>query len=233
MGMRSKHDTRDTPRARTLRLFPLAQVVLFPETQVPLYVFEPRYREMTRDALEGDRWIGMIAVQPRHAADMSGDPPLFEIGCAGRIERAQSRPDGTYGILLTATQRFRVLDELPRRHAYRVAQVEVLEEATGDADEASIHPRRREIQDALARLVALRQRELESDAPVPLAQLEALDDDRYVNVLAQTLDFGVLERQRLLEAHGTANRYDVMSDLMRFRLAEMGLGAGPSTDAVH
>src|SRR5262249_5507316 len=111
-----------------LALFPLANVVLFPRIHCPLHIFEPRYRQMTTDALAGSRQIGMATVRPEHAEQMSGDPPLFSIGCAGTIRRAQRYDDGRYDIVLFGTQRFRIEHEIPREgeRLYRVARVELL-----------------------------------------------------------------------------------------------------------
>ena len=66
-----------------LPIFPLSNVVLFPNLQVPLHLFEPRYRQMARDALDGAGRIGMVVVRPDHVAEMASDPPIFPIGCAG------------------------------------------------------------------------------------------------------------------------------------------------------
>ncbi len=84
----------------SLALFPLSDVVLLPEVSVPLYIFEPRYRQMTRDALAGTQQIGMVTVRPDSLAEIAGNPPIFEVGCLGRIAHAQERPDGTFQILL-------------------------------------------------------------------------------------------------------------------------------------
>src|SRR5215831_17371907 len=100
--MSDAHDAID------LALFPLANVVLFPRIHCPLHIFEPRYRQMTTDAIAGTRQIGMTTVRPEHAEQMAGDPPLFSIGCIGTIQRAQRRDDGRYDIVLFGTQRFRI-----------------------------------------------------------------------------------------------------------------------------
>ena len=75
-------------------IFPLSTVVLFPKLRVPLHIFEPRYRQMTEQVLRGDNQIGMVTVLPNSIDEMSGDPPVYEIGCAGIIRNAQRLPDG-------------------------------------------------------------------------------------------------------------------------------------------
>jgi Lon protease-like protein len=222
-----------TSRTALLRIFPLAQVVLYPDGVVPLYIFEPRYRAMTKDALADDRLIGMVAVLPQHADAMSGDPPIFEVRCAGRIARAQERSDGTYSIALEATRRFRVVSELPRRQPYRVANVEYLDEAGTRGLRAEIGRRRSEVRDALEHLIAAAPDDRDDATDSTWTRLDTLDDDRFVNVLAQMLDLDVLEKQRLLESDGVANRYDVMVELMRFRLAAMRGATRPDTGLIH
>ena len=114
----------------SLPLFPLSDVVLLPEVSVPLYIFEPRYRQMTRDALKGTHQIGMVAVRPDAVDGMAGDPAIFNIGCLGRIAHSQEHPDGTYQIMLVGESRFRILDEAPSDsdRLYRAARVELLED---------------------------------------------------------------------------------------------------------
>jgi hypothetical protein len=78
----------------TIPLFPLSNVVLFPNVFLPLHIFEPRYRAMIGDALDGDRIVGMVMLQPGYEADYEGRPPVFPIGCAGLITRAEPLGDG-------------------------------------------------------------------------------------------------------------------------------------------
>ncbi|MEO7827812.1 MAG: LON peptidase substrate-binding domain-containing protein, partial [Allosphingosinicella sp.] len=111
-----------------LPVFPLAGALLFPRAQLPLHIFEARYRDMVRDALAGDRLIGMI--QPRG----SDEPPsLFEIGCIGRIAGAEEMEDGRFNIVLEGLGRFRVLQEANVETSYR--QVEAERSGFGDSAE--------------------------------------------------------------------------------------------------
>jgi len=111
----------------TLPLFPLPNVVLFPGVYLPLHIFEPRYRTMVADALDGDRMIGMTLLKPGFEHDYDGRPPVYPIGCAGVITHAERLDDGRYNIILQGTERFRVVDEDQTR-AYRVATVEPISE---------------------------------------------------------------------------------------------------------
>src|SRR3954471_19818881 len=92
----------------TIPVFPLPNVVLFPTVSLPLHIFEPRYRDMVADALEGDRIIGMSLLQPGYEATYEGRPPVYAVGCAGVITHAERLADGRFNIVLRGIERFRV-----------------------------------------------------------------------------------------------------------------------------
>src|SRR5271170_3982886 len=100
-----------------LRIFPLTGVLLLPRGRLPLNIFEPRYLAMTRDALAGERLIGMV--QPSDPAASSRNPPVYPTGCAGRITSFSETEDGRFLITLTGLCRFRIGEELPLEKGYR------------------------------------------------------------------------------------------------------------------
>jgi Lon protease-like protein len=106
----------------TLPLFPLPNVVLFPHTNLPLHIFEPRYREMLRDARAGAGLIGMVRFCPLLPRDANGAPVLPEIGCVGRITDVVDLPDGRSNLTLVGLSRFRIMEEVPGG-PYRSARV--------------------------------------------------------------------------------------------------------------
>src|SRR5262245_6454674 len=110
-----------------LPIFPLPNVVLFPNFFLPLHIFEPRYREMIADALSADRLIGMVLLRPGWEHDYEGRPAVYPIGCSGVITHAERLQDGRYNIVLRGLERFRILDEDHER-SYRRALVEALAE---------------------------------------------------------------------------------------------------------
>src|SRR6266540_6403794 len=75
-------------------LFPLPNVVFFPRTYLPLHVFEPRYRQMVRDAAATHRMIGMVLLKEGWETDYEGAPAIFPTGCVGRMISVQPLPDG-------------------------------------------------------------------------------------------------------------------------------------------
>ena len=108
-------------------IFPLPNVVLFPNIFLPLHIFEPRYREMVRDALTGDRTIGMVLL--RDPVDTAPDraPAVYPVGCAGVISHCEPLDDCRYNIVLRGLHKFRILEE-DRSRSYRRARIEILAE---------------------------------------------------------------------------------------------------------
>ncbi|MFN4258077.1 MAG: LON peptidase substrate-binding domain-containing protein [Gemmataceae bacterium] len=109
-------------------LFPLPNVVLFPQVMQPLHIFEPRYRRMTADALAGDRLIALVLLKPGWEENYEGQPDLHRIACLGRIVAEQELEDGRYNILLHGLSRIRIVRELNSDKLYRSAQVDLLKE---------------------------------------------------------------------------------------------------------
>src|ERR1700675_4355766 len=94
-----------------LPLFPLPNVVLFPNVFLPLHIFEPRYRQMVADALAGDRMIGMALLRPGWEREYGGRPAVYGVGCSGVITHVEQLADGRYNIVLRGLERFRIVGE--------------------------------------------------------------------------------------------------------------------------
>src|SRR5688572_10359904 len=95
----------------TIPIFPLPNVVLFPNVFLPLHIFEPRYRQMVNDALAGERMIGMVLLQPGYEEDYERAPAIYQIGCAGLITHVERLSDGRFNIVLRGLERFRIIGE--------------------------------------------------------------------------------------------------------------------------
>jgi Lon protease-like protein len=197
------------PASGTARLsvFPLPGALLFPGMHLPLHIFEPRYRAMMMDAMARDRRIGMI--QPRPGAYAPNEPPpLFEIGCVGKIAEFEALDDGRYNLILEGVSLFRIIRELDVTTAFRQVEAELLPVVATD-DTLS-----------LSRRSSL---ELESrrfaDAQGYAVDWEAvtrLDDEALVNGIAQIAPFDVAAKQALLEAGAIEERAELIIQLMQF-----------------
>ena len=196
-------------------VFPLAGALLFPRAQLPLHIFEPRYREMVRDALAGPGRIGMI--QPAG----EGDPPLlFPTGCIGEIVGAEELDDGRFNIILHGSTRFRLIAERDLGTAYRQADVDL-----AAFDDSEPEP-----------LALLQRAEVEREArrfgnalglAVDWDAVGKLDDEMLVNAIAQVAPFDSGAKQALLEEPTLSGRADLVVQLMQFqRLAPGGADVG-------
>ena len=193
-----------------LPLFPLPNVVLFPNVFLPLHIFEPRYRAMVADAITGDRMIGMVLLQRGWEQDYEGRPPVYAIGCSGVITHVEQLADGRYNLVLRGLERFRILTE---NHSltYRRGIVESLSERPMDGEDLIVVRRQRA---KLEAMLASSHEAKGSDAKIP----SAMGDEDLVNALAQYLDFEPLEKQALLEHHSLRARAESLVELLEIKI---------------
>jgi Lon protease-like protein len=203
--------------SRLLRvpLFPLPGAILFPRSQVPLHIFEPRYREMVRDAMEGSGQIAMI--QPLRLDD-DNHAPLYDVGCVGELVGIEELEDGRFNIVLLGSHRFRLAREAESEAPYRCADVDI--EAFDDSDPPPLSlGQRAEVEREARRL---------GDAmglAVDWAAVGRLDDEMLVNAIAQVAPFDVGAKQALLEQRTLTDRADLLVQLMQFHRAAVTGGA--------
>ena len=202
-------------------LFPVPGAILFPRAQLPLHIFEARYREMVQDAVDGDGRIAIIQPQLVEGADPS-DPPLYQVGCVGEIVGLEELEGGRFNIVLNGSNRFRLIGEVYLETAYRNADLDV-----GAFDDREPPPlpmaHRAEVEREARRL---------GDAlglAVDWSAVSRLDDEMLVNAIAQVAPFDVSAKQALLEAESLAGRADLLVQLMQFlRLSQSGADVQPT-----
>ena len=186
---------------KEIPLFPLPEVVLFPNVDRPLLIYEPRYREMVADALKGNRTIGMVRLRPGFEKDYEGRPPIYAVGCAGIIQESEQLPDGRYILLLRGLTTFRVLSE-DQRKAYRLARVEMIPDRVDAQDLGPLSTLRE-------RLAALLVSVLPANVELPDP---SMGDAEFVNLVAQALKMPESERQDLLERDSVLARARALVD---------------------
>ena len=206
-----------------LAVFPLTGVMLLPGTVLPLHIFEPRYRAMVEDALEGGKVFGMIQPftpqddnrGPQPGANV-GAPDLYKVGCAGHIEKWEKLPDGRFFLQLKGVNRFRFSEELELQRGYR--RVKALYQDFPDAVfQESWQCDRSGLLEALAIYGKANGMQVKPE------QAEKFSDLELINLLAVSLPFHPAEKQALLEAHKLQDREKILVDLLR-------LGAGSIDD---
>jgi uncharacterized protein len=189
-------------------IFPLPEVVFFPETVLPLHVFEPRYRQMVADCLAADGWMAAVMLRAGWEKDYQGRPPVQTIAGVGEIIQAEMLADGRYNILLHGRSRIRILsEEPPEGRLYRVVRAEPLEEAGPKADDRTFGARLQELRAAHARLlVALGQSHPDVVGRLTVAgAAPGAAIDRIVSAVVPDAEV----RQRLLEAIDVSDRLDL------------------------
>ncbi len=185
-----------------LSIFPLPGVILFPGLQLPLHIFEPRYRALVSDALARDRRIAMI--QPQRPMEGA---PLFSVGCVGRIGEIEAMDDGRFNLVLQGEARFRIIRELDVTTAFRQVEAELLEED----EDAVLSAVERASFEREARRFADNQ-----GYSVDWKSVERLDDETLINGVAQIAPFDPASKQALLEAPDLAARCELLIQLMYF-----------------
>ncbi len=205
-----------------LPVFPLTGALLLPRGMLPLNIFEPRYLNMVEDALGGARMIGMIqpgGVPPGTAgAGEDDEPPLYGIGCAGRIVSFEETEDGRFLITLKGVARFRVTEEIAGARGYR----RVRPGWQAFADDLQAPPEgtvdRERLFDNLKRYFEAQQIEASWEA------LRETPDERLVNSLSMICPFEASEKQALLESPTLAERAEVLAALVEMAVRDNSSG---------
>jgi Lon protease-like protein len=130
------------------RLFPLPNLVLYPQVVQGLHVFEPRYRQLTADVLAGDRLLTVVLLKSGWEEDYEGRPAIEAVGCLTRITHHEQRPDGRYDLRVRGIARVRLLEEMPTNKLYRTARAEVIPDVVPE-DLPRLLDLRRELADAV------------------------------------------------------------------------------------
>ena len=133
-------------------LFPLPATVLFPQQSLPLHVFEPRYRQMAADVLQGNRLMAVGLLQDGWEPDYAGRPPIHEMVCLGRVIKEQRLPDGRFNLIVRGLARAAIVREVPGDTPYRVAQLELYRDLYPSDSTLDRETRRRELVVAFHRL---------------------------------------------------------------------------------
>jgi len=216
----------EEPLPVRIPIFPLNGVLLLPNAKLPLNIFEPRYLDMIRDAMAGDRIIGMI--QPLNKAEGRAIPPIYDIGGAGRITSFEETPDNRFHITLTGLSRFAVIEELAVTTRYRqaVADWDRFAADRWAEDEAPGVDRNR--------LLTALQAYLEmAQIPAEWESIARAEIGPLITSLAMICPFGPAEKQALLEAPDLFERSRILTALVEMALLQRAGGGEDQDDDDH
>lgn len=195
-----------------LPIFPLPNLVFFPNTRLPLHVFEPRYRQMVIDALDADKRFGIILLRPGWERDYFGAPAVHGCGTIGTIEQAVPLDDGKFNILIRGDVRFRILDEVSKV-PYRTARVIAQPETQRSTDDAYAQ------REWLADLARQYLKYLPDQMAVP--EIETVGLDALTNALIMSLNLDVEEKQQLLEIDDLITRAEQIGNELTNRVESL------------
>lgn len=202
---------------KILPVFALPSVVLFPKTYLPLHIFEPRYREMVRDSLNGSQAIVMSLLKEGWERNYYGHPEVFSLGCVGRIVKSQTLEDGRYNILLYGLAKVRLRDDVLDK-SYRRARIETVRPPSSEG----LLPE--ELRSRLLRKLRAYGELVGTRPRMEMIFRERVEDEALVNLFSAEINFTVVEKQFLLEAENLMQQCKRLIELLRFRIDEVRRG---------
>jgi len=213
----SLHFSSDEPEAFSLPdivpIFPLPTVVFFPQTYLPLHIFEPRYREMIQEASGNGQCIGMALLKEGWEDQYEEAPPIYPIGCVGRIISSHTLSDGRYNIVLQGLHRCTYQEQTVVTH-YR--QARIIPHVPQGSTSLTFEIRRNLEEMAQEYLMSKKANQL-----CDILSSGPLTDLILVHNLSAGLDLTPIEKQFLLESENLSQQARRLIDLIRFKLADL------------
>ena len=195
-----------------LPLFPLPNLVFFPQTRLPLHVFETRYRHLIADAIASDQRFGIVLLQPGDEADYFGAPRVHACGTVAHIEQTVTLDDGRYNILVHGETRFRIIDEVSRE-PYRVARVVARPQV--ERDTSAAYAQRTWLTELSQQYLHF----LPEQGAVP--EIASVGLEALTNALIMSLALDTAEKQRLLEMDDLVARAERIADELQGRIENL------------
>jgi Lon protease-like protein len=204
--------TTDPDGEFLLPLFPLPNLVFFPQTRLPLHVFESRYRQLIADVIASDQRFGIVLLRPGYENDYFGAPPVYACGTVAYVEQSVTLDDGRFNILVHGERRFRIIDEVSRE-PYRVARVVAHPQVERDANAA--YAQRTWLTELSQQYLHF----LPEQGAVP--EIESVGLEALTNALIMSLTLDVAEKQRLLETDDLVARAEEVADELQGRIENL------------
>lgn len=192
---------------KTIPIFPLSNLIIFPETTVPLNIFEPRYVEMINDTMKNSRMIGLI--QPKKTLSEK-IPDLYSVGCLGKITSFNETEDGRYLIVLDGLSRFKIINEVKNDKLYRECNVSF------DDFSQDITPGKESITFSDLKLIFRDLKKIfeKKGYVINWKELEKQSLNQTINTLAMASPFSIEEKQMLLESQNLNIRKTKMEEIL-------------------
>ena len=194
---------------KIIPVFPLSNFIIFPNTTVPLNIFEPRYLDMVNDSMKSNKLIGMI--QPKNSKDKNGIPKLYNVGCLGKIMSFRETEDGRYLIELKGKIRFHIINEISSDKKYRSVEVDYKSFSNDLSDEKE----KLNFSDLELIFKDLKSLFEKRGFIINWKALEKQSLDETINALAMASPFSLEEKQILLEAKNLDIRKNKIAEILK------------------
>tara|TARA_B100001250_G_C19795112_1_gene788346 strand:- start:342 stop:986 length:645 start_codon:yes stop_codon:yes gene_type:complete len=189
-------------------VFPLSNFIIFPNTSVPLNIFEPRYLEMVDDSMKGNKLIGIV--QPKKTGDLK-KPNLYEVGCVGKITSFDKTKDGRYLIILNGICRYKIVDELKNDKLYRECKIS-FDNYLNDLNQNSEKVKFSDLKSIFNNLKILFRKQ---GYLINWKDLEKQSIDLTINTLSMASPFSLEEKQVLLETNTLVDRNKILEEIIK------------------
>ena len=190
-------------------VFPLSNFIIFPNTNVPLNIFEPRYIQMIDDCMKGNRLIGIV--QPKKTGDLK-KPDLYEIGCVCKITSFNETEDGRYLIVLNGICRYKIINELTNDKLYRECKIS-FENYMDDLDKNNKENIKfSDLKPVFNDLKILFKKQ---GYLINWKDLEKQNIDQTINTLSMASPFSLEEKQMLLETNTLVERNKKLEEILK------------------
>ena len=194
---------------KIIPVFPLSNFIIFPNTTVPLNIFEPRYLDMVNDSMKSDKLIGMV--QPKNFKDENGIPKLHNVGCLGKITSFRETEDGRYLIELRGKIRFQIKNEIKTDKKYRSVEVNY-DDYSNDLSEENEKLKFSDLELIFKDLKSLFEKR---GFIINWKALEKQSLNETINALAMASPFSLEEKQILLEAKNLDIRKNKIAEILK------------------
>ena len=193
---------------KEIPIFPLSNFIIFPEINVPLNIFEPRYVQMIDDSMKSNRLIGMI--QPKKTG-MLNKPDLYDVGCVGKITNFNETSDGKYFIIINGISRFKITKEISTEKLYRICKINY----ENFADDLTKKKEGINFSDLELIFKDLKNLFEKKGFVVNWSDLKNENIDHTINTLSMASPFSIEEKQILLETFDTNSRKSKLEEILK------------------
>ena len=193
---------------KEIPIFPLSNFIIFPEINVPLNIFEPRYVQMIDDTMKSNRLIGMI--QPKKTG-MLNKPDLYDVGCVGKITNFNETGDGKYFIIINGISRFKITKEISTEKLYRICKINY----ENFADDLTKKKEGINFSDLELIFKDLKNLFEKKGFVINWSNLKNENIDHAINTLSMASPFSIEEKQILLETFDTNSRKSKLEEILK------------------